>query len=152
MNTNAMPDFNNLNIKGDIFTDKTQRLLYATDASAYREIPLAITRPKDNEDIKKIIAFARKNKLSIIPRTAGTSLAGQVVGNGIVVDVSKYMTQILEMEPLDHTNPVVMNHMTNDDMIAAILSGNGEYMPAWEGILNRDEVEALVSYIRLLTQ
>ena len=62
------------------------------------------------------------------------------------------MTQILEMEPLDHTNPVVMNRMTNDDMIAAILSGNGEYMPAWEGILNRDEVEALVSYIRLLTQ
>ena len=102
MNTNAMPDFNNLNIKGDIFTDKTQRLLYATDASAYREIPLAITRPKDAEDIKKIIAFARKNKLSIIPRTAGTSLAGQVVGNGIVVDVSKYMTQILEINEQEH--------------------------------------------------
>ncbi len=62
------------------------------------------------------------------------------------------MTEILDLEPLDHTNPVVMNRMTNEDMIEAILSGNGEYMPAWEGILEREEVEALVSYIRLLTQ
>ena len=45
-------------LKGDLYTDHTQRILYATDASAYREIPLAVTRPPDNEDIKKIIAFA----------------------------------------------------------------------------------------------
>lgn len=92
-----MPDFNQINIKGDIFTDKSQKLLYATDASAYRELPQAIVRPKDNQDIKTIIEFARKNNTSIIPRAAGTSLAGQVVGKGIVVDVSKYMTQILEI-------------------------------------------------------
>ena len=93
-----MPDFNQLRIKGDVFTDKTNKLLYATDASAYRELPQAIVRPKDEEDIKKIIDFARQNNTSIIPRTAGTSLAGQVVGKGIIVDVSKYMIQTLEID------------------------------------------------------
>ncbi len=83
-------------IKGDLFTDDLQRILYATDASSYREIPLAVTRPKDKEDIKKIIEFARSVKSSVIPRGGGTSLAGQVVGSGIVVDVSKYMNRILE--------------------------------------------------------
>jgi len=92
-----MPDFSKLKIKGDVFTDKTNKLLYATDASAYRELPQGVTRPKDNDDIKTIINFARQHKTSIIPRTAGTSLAGQVVGSVIVVDVSKYMTQILEI-------------------------------------------------------
>jgi FAD/FMN-containing dehydrogenase/Fe-S oxidoreductase len=89
--------FKKLKIKGDIFTDYKTRLLYATDASAYREVPLAVARPMDEDDIKELIDFARENKLSLIPRTAGTSLAGQVVGEGIVVDVSKYMTGILEL-------------------------------------------------------
>ncbi len=83
--------------KGDIFTGHTMRVLYATDASAYRELPIAVTRPKDKQDIKFLIRFAQENKCSLIPRTAGTSLAGQVVGAGIVVDVSKYMTRILEL-------------------------------------------------------
>ncbi len=94
-----MPNYNKLNIKGDLFTDHKTRLLYATDASAYRELPQAVIRPKDEEDIKEIIRFAREEKTSIIPRTAGTSLAGQVVGKGMVVDVSKYMSQILEINP-----------------------------------------------------
>jgi FAD/FMN-containing dehydrogenase len=83
-------------LEGDLFADNVQRVLYATDASQYREMPLAVTRPKSKEDIKKIIAFARENGTSIIPRGAGTSLAGQVVGPGIVVDISKYMNRILE--------------------------------------------------------
>ena len=88
--------------KGDIFLDDLTRTLYATDASAYREFPLAVTRPKDKEDIKVIIDFARQHQLSLIPRTAGTSLAGQVVGKGIVVDVSKNMTQIIELNEEEH--------------------------------------------------
>ncbi len=83
-------------LDGDLYTDTTQRILYATDASAYREIPLAVTRPAGSDDIKKILAFARSEGTSIIPRGAGTSLAGQVVGPGIVVDISKYMNRILE--------------------------------------------------------
>ncbi|HEU5053976.1 MAG TPA: FAD-linked oxidase C-terminal domain-containing protein [Hanamia sp.] len=84
-------------LDGDLFTDDTMRMLYATDASAYQEKPLAVAIPKSVDDLKKLIAFANKNNTSLIPRTAGTSLAGQVVGAGIVVDVSKYFTKILEV-------------------------------------------------------
>jgi FAD/FMN-containing dehydrogenase/Fe-S oxidoreductase len=82
---------------GEFYYDNTMRTLYATDASAYREMPLAVAIPKTKDDIKKLIAFAHAEKTSLIPRTAGTSLAGQVVGNGIVVDVSKYFTKIIEL-------------------------------------------------------
>lgn len=84
-------------LEGELYFDNTMRLLYATDASAYQEMPLAVAIPKSVGDIKKLIAFAHSNNTSLIPRTAGTSLAGQVVGNGIVADVSKYFTQILEL-------------------------------------------------------
>jgi FAD/FMN-containing dehydrogenase/Fe-S oxidoreductase len=84
-------------LEGELFDDTVMRTLYATDASAYRELPIGVAVPKTIEDIRKLIAFARTEKTSLIPRTAGTSLAGQVVGNGIVVDVSKYFTKILEL-------------------------------------------------------
>jgi FAD/FMN-containing dehydrogenase/Fe-S oxidoreductase len=89
-------------LDGDLYTDTTQRILYATDASAYREVPVAVTRPAGNEDIRKIIAYARDEGLSVIPRGAGTSLAGQVVGPGIVVDISKYLNRILEFNRDEH--------------------------------------------------
>ncbi len=84
-------------LDGEFYDDTIIRTLYATDASAYREMPLAVAIPGSIGDIKKLIAFARSEKTSLIPRTAGTSLAGQVVGNGIIVDVSKNFTQILEL-------------------------------------------------------
>jgi FAD/FMN-containing dehydrogenase/Fe-S oxidoreductase len=84
-------------LEGELYDDQTTRILYATDASAYREMPLAVAIPKSVDDLKKLIQFARDHKTSLIPRTAGTSLAGQVVGNGIIVDVSKYFTQIIQL-------------------------------------------------------
>ena len=84
-------------LEGDISFNYSTRIQYATDASAYRELPIAVARPRNKEDIKKLIRFATENKTSLIPRGAGTSLAGQVVGGGIVVDVSKYMNRILEI-------------------------------------------------------
>ncbi|MGZ8557074.1 MAG: FAD-binding oxidoreductase, partial [Chitinophagaceae bacterium] len=84
-------------LEGELYDDTTMRTLYATDASAYREMPLAVAIPRSVNDIKKLIHFAKKVKTSLIPRTAGTSLAGQVVGNGIIADVSKYFTQIIEL-------------------------------------------------------
>ncbi|NWJ50474.1 MAG: FAD-binding protein [Bacteroidetes bacterium] len=84
-------------LEGELFTDKASLVLYATDASAYRELPIAIVRPKNIQDIKVLIAFAQEYKVPLIPRAAGTSLAGQVVGTGIVVDISRYMTNILEI-------------------------------------------------------
>ena len=89
-------------LEGEFYVDDTMRILYATDASAYQEMPLAVAIPKSIDDIKKLIAFAIANNTSIIPRTAGTSLAGQVVGNGIVVDVSKNFTQIIELNKEEH--------------------------------------------------
>ncbi len=89
-------------LEGDLFTDSLQLIIYSTDASAYREKPLAVARPKNADDIKKIVRFASENKIPLIPRTAGTSLAGQVVGNGMVVDVSRYMNSILKFNILNH--------------------------------------------------
>ncbi len=83
-------------LEGTLQFDSLIRTLYATDASVYREVPLAVAFPKSVSDIQKLIRFATDCGTSLIPRTAGTSLAGQCVGNGIVVDVSKNFTQILE--------------------------------------------------------
>ena len=83
-------------LEGEFYVDETTRILYATDASAYRELPLAVAVPKSKEDLGKLIRFARENQTSLIPRTAGTSLAGQVVGKGIVVDVYKNFIKIIE--------------------------------------------------------
>jgi FAD/FMN-containing dehydrogenase/Fe-S oxidoreductase len=87
---------------GDLYTDDLWRMIYATDASAYRELPLGVARPRHTEDIRTLIAFSRKHSIPLIPRTAGTSLAGQVVGNGLIVDVSRYMTEILEINTAEH--------------------------------------------------
>jgi FAD/FMN-containing dehydrogenase/Fe-S oxidoreductase len=84
-------------LQGELYDDTTIRTLYATDASAYREMPLAVAIPKTKDDIQTLIQFAKENKTNLIPRTAGTSLAGQVVGNGIIVDVSKHFTKIIEL-------------------------------------------------------
>ncbi len=84
-------------LEGELHFDDLMRTLYATDASVYREWPLAVALPKSEQDIKILIRFADEQGISLIPRTAGTSLAGQCVGDGIVVDVSKYFTQILEL-------------------------------------------------------
>ena len=83
-------------LDGSLQFDSLTKTLYATDASVYREMPLAVAFPKSESDIQKLIHFATEHATSLIPRTAGTSLAGQCVGNGIVVDVSKNFTQILE--------------------------------------------------------
>ena len=88
-------------LEGELHFDDLKRTLYATDASVYRKLPLAVALPKSNQDIKHLIDFAKSNKTSLIPRTAGTSLAGQCVGEGIVVDVSKYFTRILDINERD---------------------------------------------------
>ena len=90
-------------LSGDVLFDNLHKTLYATDASVYRKIPLAVAFPKDDKDLKTLVAFATKNKITLIPRTAGTSLAGQCVGDGIVVDVSKHFTNILSFNEKDRT-------------------------------------------------
>ncbi|MFD0832068.1 FAD-binding and (Fe-S)-binding domain-containing protein [Mucilaginibacter boryungensis] len=87
---------------GELYYDgsalhQTQLLAYSTDASVYQEKPLAVALPKNNADVKLLINLALQHNLTLIPRAAGTSLAGQVVGNGIVVDISKYFNQVVEI-------------------------------------------------------
>ncbi|WKN40643.1 FAD-binding and (Fe-S)-binding domain-containing protein [Tunicatimonas pelagia] len=89
-------------LQGELFTDHAMRTLYATDASAYQEMPLAVAVPETEADIATLVRFANRYRTSLIPRAAGTSLAGQVVGNGIVVDISQKFTDILEVDLHEH--------------------------------------------------
>jgi FAD/FMN-containing dehydrogenase/Fe-S oxidoreductase len=98
MITNSVLEQLHKSLKGEVLFDDLHKTLYATDASVYRKIPFAVAFPKDENDIKVLIDFANKNSITLIPRTAGTSLAGQCVGDGIVVDVSKHFTNILEFD------------------------------------------------------
>ncbi|WP_240199585.1 FAD-binding and (Fe-S)-binding domain-containing protein [Sphingobacterium siyangense] len=89
-------------LKGELFytnetKDQTMLLAYSTDASVYQEKPLAVAIPADIDDIKKLIDFAQQQRITIIPRTAGTSLAGQVVGHGIIMDISRHFNGIIEL-------------------------------------------------------
>ncbi|WP_375240622.1 FAD-binding and (Fe-S)-binding domain-containing protein [Polaribacter sp.] len=90
-------------LSGDVLFDNLHKTLYATDASVYRKIPLAVAFPKNDKDLKTLIEFAKKNNTTLIPRTAGTSLAGQCVGDGIVVDVSKHFTKIISFDAVNKT-------------------------------------------------
>ncbi len=85
-------------LEGQLYTDLLTKSIYATDASVYRKIPTAVAYPKSETDLVKLVNFARENGMGLIPRTAGTSLAGQCVGDGMVVDVSRHFTEILELD------------------------------------------------------
>ncbi|MGB6219745.1 FAD-binding and (Fe-S)-binding domain-containing protein [Haloferula sp.] len=85
-------------ISGRLDTGETLRRLYATDASEYQEMPAGVVFPEKEDDLREIIRFARRYQLGLIPRTAGTSLAGQCVGSGLVVDVSHHFTRILAID------------------------------------------------------
>ena len=80
-----------------LYTDPLHRIAYATDASAYREVPEAVTYPENEQDIVNLTQTARERQTHLIPRAGGTSIAGQVVGNGIVVDISSQFKKILEI-------------------------------------------------------
>jgi len=84
-------------LEGELKHDLITRTIYSTDASAYREVPVAVAWPKNAADIKNILSFASREKISVTVRAAGTSLAGQVVANGLIVDISRYMNKILEI-------------------------------------------------------
>lgn len=82
--------------KNNLQSDLTRKI-YATDASVYEVQPLAVAKPASAKDIKRLIQFAEKHRTSIIPRGAGTSLAGQVVGEGIVMEVGAPLSKIVQL-------------------------------------------------------
>ena len=80
-----------------IFTDSLHKIAYSTDASVYREVPAGVAFPDTVDEIKHHLDEARLRHTHIIPRAGGTSLAGQVVGEGIVADISRHWCHILEI-------------------------------------------------------
>ena len=86
-------------LDGELYDDATHRILYATDASVYRELPRAVAVPRSEADVVACIRFAAEHRLPVTPRAGGTSLAGQAVGAGLVVDVSKHLRKIVEIRP-----------------------------------------------------
>lgn len=106
-------------IKGDILSDQYSLGMYATDASIYQILPQVIVIPKDEEDVRKAIRIANKYKLKILPRGAGTSLAGQTVADGLVLDFSKYMNQILEINEKERwvrVQPGLVRDVLNENL------------------------------------
>ena len=99
MNFNVLKE----NFTGEITTDELYQSMYATDASVYQKHPVAVAIPHTKEDLKLLISFASKHNTSLIPRAAGTSLAGQCVGSGIVVDLGQNFTEILKVDKKQKT-------------------------------------------------
>ena len=92
-----LEDFKKI-FNGEFHIDHLHTSIYATDASVYRKIPKAVAYPKNTRGIRQLVSFAEENNIALIPRAAGTSLAGQCVGKGIVVDLSKHFTNILDLD------------------------------------------------------
>lgn len=107
-------------LEGELLLDSLSKAIYATDASVYREIPLAVCYPQSIGDLKTLISFALEHHTNLIPRTAGTSLAGQCVGNGIVVDVSKNFNKIIKIDPGSQT-AIVQPGVIRDDLNRELL-------------------------------
>ncbi|HXD90330.1 MAG TPA: FAD-binding and (Fe-S)-binding domain-containing protein [Candidatus Binataceae bacterium] len=86
-------------IDGDVRFDAAARTIYATDASNYRRVPVGVVIPRHQDDVIRAVALARENGLPIVPRGGGTALAGQTTTPGLVLDFSKYMNRVTEIDP-----------------------------------------------------
>ncbi|MCY4442283.1 MAG: FAD-binding oxidoreductase, partial [Deltaproteobacteria bacterium] len=86
-------------VEGEVRFDHYSRLLYATDASIYQVEPVGVVIPRHKGDVQAVMEVANRHRVPVLARGGGTSLAGQTVGHAIVTDFSKYMNQVLEVNP-----------------------------------------------------
>ena len=86
-------------IRGEVRFDDGSRALYATDSSNYRQVPIGVVIPRDADDVIQAIAIARNVGAPVLARGGGTSLAGQCCNVAVVLDTSKYMNRIIELDP-----------------------------------------------------
>jgi FAD/FMN-containing dehydrogenase/Fe-S oxidoreductase len=86
-------------VSGEVRFDRSARALYATDASNYRQVPIGVVTPRNNEDVIAAVALCREYGAPLLCRGGGTSLAGQCCNVAVVLDFSKYMNRILEIDP-----------------------------------------------------
>ncbi|MBP6179966.1 MAG: FAD-binding oxidoreductase, partial [Anaerolineales bacterium] len=88
---------------GDLRLDSASKVLYSTDASMYQIEPLGVAIPKHQEDLISAVELAVKYKIPILPRGAGSSLGGQAIGEALILDCSRYLDSIVEIDPESHT-------------------------------------------------
>jgi FAD/FMN-containing dehydrogenase/Fe-S oxidoreductase len=157
-------------IEGEVRFDDASRALYATDGSNYRQIPIGVVIPKSIEDVVHVVAICQKYKAPLLSRGGGTSLAGQTCNVAVIMDFSKYLNKIIEIDPVKKIarvqpgcnldtlrdaaekfqltfgpDPSTHNHNTLGGMIGNDSCGVHSLMAAFEGDGGRtaDNVEAL---------
>jgi FAD/FMN-containing dehydrogenase/Fe-S oxidoreductase len=114
-------------LQGRLLVDATSRTIYATDASEYQQRPLAVALPENDADVRELVRFAAQHGVGLIPRAAGTSLAGQVVGGGIVVDAGRHLNRIVALDAARRRVRVQPGVVRNE--LNRFLSGHGLFFP-----------------------
>src|ERR1700694_5497750 len=87
-------------VRGDVRFDDSSRALYATDGSNYRQVPIGVVLPRDVEDVLAVVSICPRLSAPLLCRCGGTSLAGQCCNFAVSVDFSRYMAEILEIDPV----------------------------------------------------
>ncbi|MCH7871120.1 MAG: FAD-binding protein [Planctomycetes bacterium] len=114
--------------RGEVYFDAARRGVYSTDASIYQIQPRAVFVPLDNDDVRAAVAVARQHGVSILPRGGGTSLAGQAVGASLIIDFSKHMDQVLEINTSERWARVQPG-VVRDNLNAVLAKDGLHYAP-----------------------
>jgi len=114
-------------LEGEVLTDDVSRAVYATAACLYRIEPLGVVLPKTTEDVARTVRFCRERGLPVVPRGGGSGLAGQPIGRGVVVDFTRYMDALLEVDP--HGNTVRVQPGITLGVLNRLLEPLGKYFP-----------------------
>jgi len=114
-------------ITGDILFDEWQRCMYASDASAYEILPKCVALPKSADDVIKVVKFASENNIPVIARGGGSGLAGQAIGDGIIIDFTKYMNKIIEIN--DKENYVIVEPGIYKGVLDSELKKYSKFLP-----------------------
>ncbi|WP_433547024.1 FAD-binding and (Fe-S)-binding domain-containing protein [Streptomyces sp. CA-294286] len=105
-------------VRGEVSFDAAARALMTMDASNYRRVPLGVVAPRDPDDVAAALAVCRAHGVPVVPRGGGTSLAGQATGTGVVLDTTRHLRQILDLDPGSRT-ALVRPGVVLDDLRAA---------------------------------
>jgi FAD/FMN-containing dehydrogenase/Fe-S oxidoreductase len=115
VDTLALAEALRAQVRGEVRFDRGTRALYATDGSNYRQVPIGVVLPRDNDDVQAAVALCRQFGAPLLCRGGGTSLAGQCCNVAVILDFSKYMSRILEIDParrIARVQPgVVLDHL-----------------------------------------
>src|SRR5439155_14136737 len=96
-------------VQGEVRFDRASRLMYSTDASIYEIEPIGVVIPRTHEDVFATMEVARNFKVPVLPRGGGTSLAGQTVGDAVVIDMSKHLNRVLVVNTEEGWDVVIID-------------------------------------------